>query len=376
MNELLVDINNRICDRTNCFYWQSDRKITVEEATSIWTDRHSAITNDELLEKVNSELKDVKLASIKTLDETPQTSLGNVNSVRIGVLTDGKEVVIRCHPKGVKNGYFFVESLASSLALQNGIPAYKTYAIHELQDENDIAFQVIEKLQGDTVKFYLENHPEMEEQMVYAVGEKLAELHKTKVNGFGPFDNERAKNGELVGLHPTLNASVNAALDENLKILVDLEFFTQELAAKVKAIFTNNELLNVDQAVLVHNDFADWNLLTDGKNITGVIDWDECVGGDPVEEIACWSTFFSPERLRSFLKGYFSEIPEYDNFEDRFQLMRLRYTVSKMALRLKRATYDKSDFLKGRIEDGRKHLNELVGIFNLGENVVQKKLGG
>ena len=37
------EINNRICDRDNCFYWQTDRLISAEEAALIWKDRHSAI---------------------------------------------------------------------------------------------------------------------------------------------------------------------------------------------------------------------------------------------------------------------------------------------------------------------------------------------
>ena len=371
-NKFLSNINNRICDRGNCFYWQTDRKITVEEAALIWKDRHSAITNDELLEKVNNELTEVKLASIKPFDEKAQTSLGNVNSIRVGVLTDGQEVIIRCHPKGVKNGYFFAESLAASIALEAGIPAYKTYVIHELQNENDIAYQVIEKLKGDTVKFYLERHLEKEKNMVYEMGKTMAKLHKIKVNGFGPFDNEKAMNGKLIGIHANLSDAINAGLEENLNRLVENKLFSQEIAVKIKMLFTNNKLLNVEQAVLVHNDFADWNLLTDGNTITVVLDWDECVGGDPIQEIACWSTFFNPERLNYFLRGYFSETIKYDNFESRFQLMRLRYTISKMALRLKRYTYDKTDFLKSMIEKGEKHLDELMEIFELDEQKDKK----
>ena len=45
----LKDINKRIIDRSDCFYWQTDRKITVEEQALIWKDRHSTISNDELL---------------------------------------------------------------------------------------------------------------------------------------------------------------------------------------------------------------------------------------------------------------------------------------------------------------------------------------
>lgn len=148
---------------------------------------------------------------------------------------------------------------------------------------------------------------------------------------------------------------------------------TQEIADKMKALFDDNELLNSDVSVLIHNDFADWNLLTDSNTITGVIDWDECVGGHPIQEIACWSTFFDPERINPFLEGYFSETPKYDKFDEMFQLFRLRYTISKMALRIKRYTYEQTSFLKGMIEKGEKHLSELSEIFSLTDQRKTRK---
>lgn len=365
----LNEINKRISDRSECFYWQTDRKISAEEAAIIWKDRHSAITNEELLDRINSELKVDKLSYIEAFDEDAQTSLGNVNSIRVGALESGKKVIIRCHPKGVKNGYFHSESLASSIALKNNIPAYNTYLIHELENEKDISYQVIEKLKGDTVQFYLEKNPEKEEKIVYEIGKAMASLHKIKVNGFGPFNNDEAKKGNLVGLHKSLSDSINAGVEENLERLVDFDILSKDIADKMKNLFTDNPLLNCDISVLVHNDFADWNLLTDGNAITGVIDWDECVGGHPIQEIACWSTFFEPERITPFLNGYFSETPKYDNFDILFQLFRLRYTISKMALRTTRYTYLQTPAFKNKIESGKKQLEELTEIFNLNDNM-------
>lgn len=361
----LNEINQRITDRSECFYWQTDRKISAKEAATIWKDRHSAITNEELLEKINSNLTDDKLSYIEPFDENAQTSLGNVNSVRVGVLKSGKKVIIRCHPKGVKNGYFYSESLASSIARKNDIPSYETYTIHDLENDNDISYQVIEKLNGDIVQIYLKEYPEKEEQLVYEMGKTMARLHKVKVNGYGPFDNYEAKKGKLVGTHKTLNDFINAGLNENLERLIKYNILSQKVADKMRKLFESNPLLESDMSVLVHNDFADWNLLTDGDTITGVIDWDECAGGHPVQEIACWSTFFDPERITLFLKGYFSQTPKYNNFDELFQLFRLRYTISKMALRVKRYTYEQTPFLKSMIEKGEQHLEELSKIFCL-----------
>ena len=195
----------------------------------------------------------------------------------------------------------------------------------------------------------------------------MAKLHSVKVDGFGPFNNEEAKKGHLIGTFNTLNESMNAGLDENLDRLVKYNIISSEIAKKMKSLFKNNPLLDFNEPVLIHNDFADWNLLTDGNIVSGVVDWDECVGGHPIQEIACWSTFFDPERINSFLEGYYSENKKPDNFEELFQLFRLRYTISKMALRVKRYTYEQSPFIKDMIEKGEKHLKELSKIFKLSE---------
>ena len=104
----LNDINKRIIDRKNSFFWQTDRKITQEETRAIWEDKHRGITTEFLLESVNKEM-DNKVKSVKEVNENDQTNLGFINSVRVGVLNDGREIIIRCHPKGIKNGYFNIK---------------------------------------------------------------------------------------------------------------------------------------------------------------------------------------------------------------------------------------------------------------------------
>jgi len=361
----LQDINSRMCDRSNCFYWQADRKISVEEAAFVWVDRHSGINDEDLIAIVNEELEDNKLIRILPLTENSQELLGNVNSVRVGELANGRTVIIRCHPKGLKNGYFHVESLAAKKAIDAGLPSYETLLIYDLSSKNNISFQVIEKLDGINIKKYLEKKPNDDSKMAYEMGRMMAKVHKIKVDGYGPFDNELAKKGILKGIHYSLSLAVNAALDDNLDTLVSYDVFSREIADKIKNLFLNNDLLISNEAVLLHNDFVDWNLLTDEEQVSGIFDWDECVGGDPIEELACWSTFFVPERLTPFLEGYFSDSKRPDNFDDKFQLLRLRYTVSKMTLRLNRYNYEKTDFMKMVIDRGNQHLKEMIEYFNL-----------
>ncbi len=298
-------INAGISDRTDVFYWQTDRAIDPAEAGHIWADRHRYFDDPEIVDRVNLVLGDDKLASIEPLDLDAQTNLGNVNSVRVSTLISGKEVVIRCHPKGVRNGYFHAEATAAHLAKEAGLPSYDTFAVHDYEGGNDFAFHVLEKLSGTAIKKWLEANPDDEATLLPQIGKMMARLHQIKVDGFGAFDNERAKNGELVGLHETFGQAVRAGLPFNLDVLKQQSVLTDEQVAAIGELFADsNPLLDVPQAVLVHNDFADWNLLTDGKDVSGVLDWDECVVGDPVSDIACWSTFFEPERLAGFLDGY------------------------------------------------------------------------
>lgn len=364
----LKDINKRIVDRHDVFYWQAERKITEEEAGAIWKDRHSAIKNDELLKVVNSALKEDLCVSIDDVDPNKQESLGNVNSNRVGHLKSGKDVIIRCHPKGVENGYFFVESSVANLLRQHGLPSYYTYAIHECKSPTDCAFQVIEKLPGQAVQKFIESNPQDEDSIVFEIGKTMAKVHKIKVKGFGPFNNEKAKDGVLVGICPTLYDFVVAGLDFDLKTLVDYSIISKSQAIKFKELFSkDNPLLQCKQPILVHNDFADWNLLTDGKTISGIIDLDECVGGDPMLDLACWSTFFDSSRLDTFLKGYFSIAKKPTNFEKKFQLFRLRYSISKMTLRVRRYTYDKNEAFRQKTEIGKGHLKDSATYFGIGE---------
>ncbi len=362
----LEGINARIADRSDVFYWQTDRAIDPIDAGKVWADRHRYFTNNEIIDAVNNELSDNTLVSIEPFEESSQTNLGNVNSVRTGLLSSGDSVIIRCHPRGIKNGYFYAETAASSKAKEAGLPTYETITVHEFSGGSDFAFQVIQKLQGTAIKKWLETNPDDESSLLRSVGATMAQLHKINVDGFGPFNNEKAKSGELVGLHKSLAESMRAGLAFNMDILKQENIFTENQVLAIETMFTDdNLLLKSSGAVLVHNDFADWNLLTDGHKVTGILDWDEAVASDPIADIACWSTFFEPKRIEHFLAGYWSVTDKPADFEEKFELFRLRYTISKMTLRIRRYSWEPSDLIKDKIETGKVHLLESMKYFGI-----------
>ncbi|MCL1902033.1 MAG: phosphotransferase [Alphaproteobacteria bacterium] len=215
---------------------------------------------------------------------------------------------------------------------------------------------------------YLQNNPKATDVLTAASGKTLAQINKIKVAGFGPFDNEIAKTGKVQGLHDSFLGAVRAGLEFNLDVLKGYDVLNAAQSAGINELFgPDNKLLRADAAVLVHNDMPAWNALTiDGIHVSAALDWDECVGGIPVSEIACYSTFYEPERMEKFLEGYFSVSGEIPNFKEQFELMRLRYIVSKMTLRLRRYfAWQKDDFMKQKIETGKIHLKESLKHFGL-----------
>lgn len=359
----LQRINTVIGDRRNVFYWQTDRAVEPAEAGAIWADRHSYFSDEEIVRTVNQYLSNDELEYLEPFVAEAQTNLGNVNSVRTGRLASGQEVIIRCHPKGVVNGYFDAEAVAAAKAKQAGLASYNTLVVHHCQGSQDFAFHVIEKLPGMAIKKWLELHPETEDDLLVEIGRSMAKLHNIEVAGFGPFNNSQAQDGRLVGLHDSLEAAVQAGLNFNLDVLEQEGILTSGQRTKLAALYVNNPLLRLQQAVLVHNDFADWNLLTDGHRVTGILDWDECVAGSPISDIACWSTFFDPERMPHFLEGYWQVASKPANFQEIFELLRLRYVLSKMTLRIRRYSWEQTDSIKERIEAGKKHLAESLKFF-------------
>lgn len=103
----------------------------------------------------------------------------------------------------------------------------------------------------------------------------------SKSTGFGPFDKTGV--AHFTSWHTYLSASVdhkdwNALFKSNL---LDRTIIVPMLDTFQRLIETSPEV-----RCLVHGDFGANNVLTDGKKITGVIDWENALYGDPLHDIA------------------------------------------------------------------------------------------
>lgn len=359
------EINDLTVRRQDMFYWQVDRPMSMLEFSEIFMGRHDSFDQERATRTITdwlTHMPDYKEARVAEIVTNPELEKGSVNVNRYVVLDDGRELVLRLHPAGLKNAYFDVEALAMETA-RPVVPTPKVIGV--FHDEPAYDFIVMEKMSGRNMHVYLQEHPESDELLVRAMGCTMAKLHTVKVSGYGFFDNERAKSGELIGLHNSFRDHVLANLAENLSVIVNGGYLTQQQRTAVETLLKDSELTRCDDPRLLHNDMADWNVLVDGENLTAVLDWDECFAGDPVADIACWSLFFSTKRLKKFLEGYAEITPLSNNFEEKLHLYRLRYIAAKMSLRYRKAEYQKDDIMKHLLDAGKQAITEEISYFNL-----------
>lgn len=337
MNSRIIDLSSRL----HSFYWQTDRKISELQIKQIFLDRHSYFNEQSAKAAIEFGMKK------KVVELIPPIKSGSINSVVKATLENGVEVIMRMHPNGLKNGYFWAEKAMADAARNVGVPTYQTHFIDDSMRRFPFGYMIISCEKGKNMKNSGPYEPVIDKILIEDTGRLMALTHSVKTEKFGFFNNEVAKKeAKLVGIHNTWKEHIYASLDDNLLYLTGKSAISQEECDKIKEIFKENDhYIKCDSPRLVHNDIADWNELTDGKKITAFIDWDEGFSGDPVCDFSTYSVFFDDTRLKNLITGYETVTKLPIDFEKKFHIYRLRYIISKLTLRTKRSMFDTSEFL-------------------------------
>ncbi|MCA9371498.1 aminoglycoside phosphotransferase family protein [Candidatus Woesebacteria bacterium] len=365
MKKTLFDLS----DRTNMFYWQTNRNISPQENKQLFLTRRKDFSKTLVKQAIAYGMQQYGLSEkdAQVVEMSGPIQLGNINNVVKATLQNGLEVIARVHPPQVKNGYFWVEKTAAANARKKGAASFSTYYIDDTRKRFAFDFMLLECLPGTAIKHMLPLEPAIITTLMKDLGAQCAKFHNVHPTDFGFMRNDIAKTkGELVGQYPTMRDHFYAALDDDLRFLVSEGLFSQKQEDAIRKICKNNEqLLQLQTSSLVHNDVADWNVLSDGTRITGIVDWDECCAGDPVMDFAQFSLFYDDTRMKPFIEGYrtISALPTH--FDEKLALYRLRYLISKLHLRFKRSKVDSAPFLQTLIKHGMTVLEEVFHYYNI-----------
>jgi aminoglycoside phosphotransferase (APT) family kinase protein len=173
----------------------------------------------------------------------------------------------------------------------------------------------------------------MDPELLQNIGFLVAEIHAINLIGFGPISLQSisSDNPTPQGLHTHWHNYIFLRLEDHIATCEKNKIISTQEASQIYSIFhANKGLFSIMNSVLLHGDLGIHNLIsTDGKTISGIIDWEDCMAGDPVFDIAFWGTFFKDGMIEEFLKGYTAVHTLSDDFYTRYWLYYLRIALSK-----------------------------------------------
>lgn len=208
-------------------------------------------------------------------------------------------------------------------------------------------FQIQEMLVGQDLEDHFHGIQKEYDQMSFELGAYIAIYHQLKYPHFGRFDFKAAQQAKLQGTKKSFYDYIIVCLNDDLKYLVDAKVITAKKADRIVDIFEKHKpIINIKQGVLVHHDLADHNIMFENNKITGIFDWEACVVGDPVLDLAScptWKTHYPREE--KLIQGYTSVTKLPDHFDDKMDIYRLRTMLWKMvyAIRFKILTEDRKN---------------------------------
>ena len=200
--------------------------------------------------------------------------------------------------------------------------------------------------------------------VVRAMGAALRRTHAVEGSGGGLIDVMDDETMQPRGVHQDFPAYIDVCLREHIAACVQAEFVDGGLAGKIERLFHRMQpALSGRPARLLHGDPAIHNICWDphSKNVTALIDWEDALVGDPLFDVAMWSTFHPPRRMPSFLSGYGLSNPTREE-RQLIALYFLRIALSKAVHRLRFGIMDQPGRTPGhhRIYRGVEELEQLL----------------
>jgi aminoglycoside phosphotransferase (APT) family kinase protein len=141
--------------------------------------------------------------------------------------------------------------------------------------------------------------------LVKEAGTVLKKIHQTKTNGFGPL---------RAGGRGTF-ASWEDFLEKRYKIKGSLDYLIQKrligkkTGDKIETLFAKKgNYPKCPSPALLHGDFFYDHIFAHEGRISGVIDFEDCLGGDPLYDIAVFELYSElgklPQKSAHLLEGY------------------------------------------------------------------------
>jgi fructosamine-3-kinase len=212
------------------------------------------------------------------------------------------------------------------------VPVLPVYAVDTSRTVLGLDYEMLAEAPWPSLQAFNEDEPRML-ALFGELGALLAQAHAISLQGWGLLDiRPLFLPGEQppLGLHPTWRAYLEQNLGAHVEICVQIGAITGREGDVLLSLWTETDLAPATvEGCLLHGDLGSHNVLSDGSTVQSLIDWEDCLVGDPVFDVALWATFQPERRHSAFVAGYRSVRALPADFERRFWLYYLRVALAK-----------------------------------------------
>jgi fructosamine-3-kinase len=269
----------------------------------------------------------------------PLDQQGTFHTLFHVALPASRRVVVRLSSfsPGVRDYSLCAGQWASSQVRAAGLPAVRVLCVDLSRRLVSFDYEILEHAQGQPLSSMDHDEPRMR-RMLEALGTVLAGIHQITVDGFGWIDVAPGQGGQPEatgrGLFDSWPEYLLVNFAAHLQACLEIGAITPRERAWIEAAYDDLAgQLGPIQPALLHGDLSSRNVFADGLGITALLDWEDCLAGDPVYDLAFWATFHPAGRHASLLDAYAAARPLPADFEPRFWLYYLRIALSKTVQR-------------------------------------------
>lgn len=317
--------------RRDIYYWKCDRPAAF----------HGTQARGVADVAMEQQLRDSIKLALNATEVKLSPGAGQGNHLNWNAEVDGVALFVRVENGPEKDGQLAVESAVLDAVRHSGVPTPRVLACDASRQVVPFAWQALERVPFPDLNHWFKSGELAHRSVAFAIGEAVARWQGVKVGGFGPL--ELADGGELVGPHGRYADYFWLRLRQHLSFLLERGFISEAEGTEMLSVVEQNEwLLNLDQSVLVHKDLALWNILGSRDRIAAFIDFDDAIGGDPMDDLSLLGCFHDAAFVRQAVEGYSSLRPLPPDCIQRFWLHLLRNMIVKAVIRVGAGYFERS----------------------------------
>jgi Ser/Thr protein kinase RdoA (MazF antagonist) len=272
--------------------------------------------------------------------------------------------ILRINAAGMfyKELQFYVEAWAMQELNRLNIPHVTVNAVDTSRTLVPFDYEILSEVEG--VSLHDAPLEMLTPDIFNQLGKFAAAVHGIKTKNYGQFDIRKILLNEPVGIHETWSSYLTMNVNKHLEYNIMTTTLTVAEADAVRDILSILKTIEVPEPVFVHGDIANHNtFIKDGK-IVSLIDWEDCISGDPVFDLAYFGTgcYGREEWFDWFMNGYKTVKSLDADFEKRFWAYYLRISLAKSIVRYRFKTTTKRSLpdVRNRILFGLSRLAALV----------------